>query len=33
MDDCDCLEDFYKWVCLFTAHLWAGVTVYKVFIS
>ena len=24
MDECDCLEDFYGWVLLFTAHLWVG---------
>ena len=24
MDDCDCLEDIYRWVWLFTVHLWVG---------
>ena len=33
MGECDCLEDFYGWVLLFTAHLWVGVTVYSIFMG
>ena len=33
MDECDCLEDFYEWVWLFTAYLWEGVTVNSIFMG
>ena len=31
MEYCDCLEDIFGWVWLFTAHLWVGLTIQSIF--